>query len=342
MWGGVFALSDAVFAHFDKDARPSGLEGALLSFNARSALSLLLQYRQPAKVWLPAYLCPALLTALPPDQNWEYYALNGHLQLGDAGWLEQLSPGDLVVAIAYLGFAPDPGWLAELRARGAEILLDASQALYLKPTHSQDYLLYSPRKWGGLSDGGILLGPNLPDSPLTTGPPPAWALMHKAQGLRREYEVLSMPNPALQAEWFGLFRQAEALQPVAGWAITGDSLARLKPLWEDPTIPVQRRDNYQRLCSALGEWALFPDLPPETVPLGFAICATQRNALQAKLAEARIYCPVYWDLAEHVPSSFEDSHRLSAQILSLPCDQRYTAEDMDKIAAQVLALKHLL
>ncbi|MGE3726250.1 MAG: hypothetical protein AB7I41_11910 [Candidatus Sericytochromatia bacterium] len=342
MWGGVFALSDAVSPDFEQDTGIPRFEGAFFGFNARSALYLLLKHLQPAKVWLPAYLCPELLKALPAGQSWGYYALDSQLKPASDSWLEQLSPGDLVLAIAYLGFAPDPSWLAQVRARGAQLLLDASQALYLTPSHPQDYLLYSPRKWGGVSDGGLLIGPHLPPLPTQQDAPPAWDLMHRAQTLRRAFETQGQNNRQLQAEWFDLFRQAESLQPVGAWAMTETSQKHLQSLLKDPMLPLQRRKNYQRLSAALADWALFPELPAETVPLGFALCARQRNALQAALAETRIYCPIYWPLADLVPETFRESHWLADRLLSLPCDQRYSEADMDIILTRIEALKHLL
>ncbi len=343
MWGGVFALSDAPVSQCEADIANPYFEGAFLGFNARSALNRLLLHLKPAKVWLPAYLCSELLNALPSGQNWAYYSLDYHLKPAASELLEKILPGELVLAIAYLGFSPDPNWLMQLRSQGAQIVLDASQALFLKPTHVQDYLLYSPRKWGGLSDGGILIGPDLPPSPAPNHrPPPAWELLQQAQVLRREFETLGQNNPTLQAEWFGLFRAAEARQPVGDMAMTADSQTRLNSLLQDPLIPLQRRKNHQKLLADLAEWALFPSLPPETVPLAFALCVSQRDALQRALAEKRIYCPIYWPLADHVPRSFTESHRLSEQILALPCDQRYNEADMDMILAQIKTLEHLL
>ncbi|MBT9547898.1 MAG: hypothetical protein IV090_21090 [Candidatus Sericytochromatia bacterium] len=343
MWGGVFALSDAAVLQFDADTANPGFESAFLGFNARSALNRLLLHLKPTKVWLPAYLCPDLLKALPPSQNWGFYALDRHLKPVATELFEKIVPGDLVLTIAYLGFAPDSNWLMQLRDLGAEIVLDASQALYLKQTDPRDYLLYSPRKWGGISDGGILIGPDLPPQPVRNlRPPPAWQKLHQAQVLRREFDDQAQPNLTLQAEWFGLFRDAEAQQPVGNWAMTDDSQARLKSLMQDPRIPLLRRKNYQRLLAKLAEWALFPALQQETVPLAFALRVRQRDALQHALAEKQIYCPIYWPLGEHVPGSFSESHTLSKQTLALPCDQRYNETDMEKILAEIKMLEHLL
>ncbi len=54
--------------------------------------------------------------------------------------------------------------------------------------------------------------------------------------------------------------------------------------------------------------------------------------VRQRLFEAEIYPPVHWPIAGIVPSRFVESHRLNQEIMTLPCDQRYTTQDMDRIA----------
>lgn len=339
MWGGVFALSQPGVTGWE--SRIPALGKNLFCFNARSALHLLLKYLRPPQVWLPTYLCPELLKALPPEQDWHFYEHTPGPHVQPDIW-PGLKPQDLVLTIAYLGFEPDPDWLALLRARGARVLIDASQALFLSSRHGADYLLYSPRKWGGVSEGGILAGPDLPAQPNALPTPQAGLEMAEAMALRREFDQQGQDDSALQARWFALFRQAEAHQPVGAWPMSAEAIGRWFQLRSDPLIQQRRRDNYLHLLDSLAEWALYPALPQATVPLAFALRVKQRDALQNALAQARIYCPVYWPLAGAVPDHYSQSHRLSEELLCLPCDQRYGLSDMAEIAAQVLAWKHYL
>jgi hypothetical protein len=86
----------------------------------------------------------------------------------------------------------------------------------------------------------------------------------------------------------------------------------------------------------LGDIALFPGLSPEVVPLGFPIRVRNRDQIRQALFEHDIYPPVHWPIQGIVPAEFRDSHRLSAEIMTLLCDQRYSRQDMDRMAQLVL------
>ena len=59
--------------------------------------------------------------------------------------------------------------------------------------------------------------------------------------------------------------------------------------------------------------------------------------MREKLFKQEIYPPIHWRLAGAVPESFVASHRLAADILTLPCDQRYALADMERMVAAVLS-----
>jgi dTDP-4-amino-4,6-dideoxygalactose transaminase len=103
-----------------------------------------------------------------------------------------------------------------------------------------------------------------------------------------------------------------------------------------PAIAQRRIDNYGLLADRLGGIALSPTLPPGAVPLGFPIRVADRDRIRHKLFEREIYPPVHWPVPDLVPQEFEDSHRLSTQIMTLPCDQRYASSEMNEMAEIVL------
>jgi len=63
-----------------------------------------------------------------------------------------------------------------------------------------------------------------------------------------------------------------------------------------------------------------------------------RDAARAALVAERIYSAVYWPQEERVlPGVRKEDIDLSRRILSVHCDQRYTTEDMAKVARFVRA-----
>jgi hypothetical protein len=332
MLGGIFALTEQLLQTeskwpFDKEA--------LLTVNARSALYLLLKQRQPKRVWLPAYLCPVLLKALPPEQAYSFYAINTDLKPDFLGWTQKLSSEDFVIAIAYFGFTNQP-FLQALQDSPADVLIDASQAFFLKPDHPDWYYLYSPRKWAGIPDGGILLGPQLPRQDKLLAPVSEnWLAMIRALLLRRDFDLSGKENLALQREWFGLFQQAEAQQPIGAMAMSDLSRALLSYSLDYSLISQKRRANYLQLLEAFSEWAVYPELPAETTPLGFALRHSKRDQLRNALSEKQIYCPLHWPLEKLIPAEFKSSYLLTEQLLTIPCDQRYGPLEMDYLIAQI-------
>ena len=77
------------------------------------------------------------------------------------------------------------------------------------------------------------------------------------------------------------------------------------------------------------------NLEEEICPIGFPIIATKRNALREYLINNNIYCPIHWLLPEEIPKKFVCSYFLSKNIITIPCDQRYSIEDMEIIAGKV-------
>jgi hypothetical protein len=92
-----------------------------------------------------------------------------------------------------------------------------------------------------------------------------------------------------------------------------------------------RRENYIMLWNALSDFSLCGELRDEVVPLGFPIKVSNRDILQSLFFQANIFPPVHWNISEIIPRDFKESHRLSREELTLPCDQRYGKEEMSKI-----------
>ena len=71
-----------------------------------------------------------------------------------------------------------------------------------------------------------------------------------------------------------------------------------------------------------------PLFVPVLVPEG------RRDALRKHLIQNEIYCPVHWPLTEHHKID-QRSAAIYENELSLVCDQRYGAADMERIVKTV-------
>ena len=76
----------------------------------------------------------------------------------------------------------------------------------------------------------------------------------------------------------------------------------------------------------------------EESTLYFPILVKHRDALQKKLAERNIYCPVIWPVPQEAQGICDVAEYTAEYMLALPCDQRYSVEDMVYIAKELTLL----
>jgi hypothetical protein len=335
--GGMFGLeTGAAVTLARRQPSPTCLSGPhLLLATGRSAFTFLIRTLHPSVVWLPSYLCGVVMGAFPAHLvRVRFYAVDERLRIADKGWLEEVQAGDMVVFIDYFGFNQWSDTGAEARKRGAWIVEDACQALlnerFCDRSH---YVVFSPRKFVGVPDGGILLAQG--DTPLpeqNLPPPPArwWLDAFTASSLRSEFD-----RHGGDRRWFELSRQAGVAGPVEPYRMSELSQLLLKHVIDFAEVGRKRRENFRRLAAALPELAMFVDLPAEVVPLGFPIRLAARDEIREALFAEGIYPPTHWPLDGVIPKSFSASHALAERILTLPCDQRYGEDDMARMVSVV-------
>jgi hypothetical protein len=329
--GGVFALHEPESTTQTNGDRPFLQQGVLHLASARSAFTLLTRALRPGRVWVPSYLCPAVLDGFQAaGAKIEFFPIGWDLRCESAAWLRRVSRGDLVLRIHYFGFPNSDPVFGEVTARGACLVDDAAQALLSDGLGADaDFVVFSPRKFAGVPDGGCLIMRHpLPSLPAEFPSPPTawWRESLSALTVRREFDAGSHDRT-----WFPKFQSAEDRVPTEPQAMSELSYRLLSQGINYATIASGRRENYKLLLELLGEEAMFSDLPQGVVPLGFPVRACRRDAIRYALFREQIFPPVHWPLKECVPAAFVASHGIALEIMTLPCDQRYSSEDMRRI-----------
>jgi dTDP-4-amino-4,6-dideoxygalactose transaminase len=330
--GGMFGLN--IVSDERASSPPFLAQPHILLATARSGIAYLIDHLIPANIWMPSYLCDVMLLATRGSKV-NFYPVNANLQIASDWWVRKVKPKDLIVFIDYFGFPTQSEFIDATRLRGAWVLEDASQALLSTTTHpSSDFIIYSPRKFIGVPDGGILVINNpavsLPDH--LPGPHPEWwPLALRASYLRHEFDMMGG-----ERVWFDIYQKVDAEGPVNPYRMSDLSEILLRNFIDYSFIVERRRNNYTTLLERLGEYALFPLLPEGVVPLGFPVCLKNREQVRQFLFKQKIYPPVHWPIKDVVPDSFQESHRLSDQILTLICDQRYDFVEMELTATLLL------
>ena len=218
---------------------------ALFLVNARSAIALVVDRVRPATVWLPSYLCQTLLDAVARAPRVEFYEVTHDLRPGTSEWVERVQGGDLVIVIDYFGFPFEAGWAEDARGRGAIVVRDAGQALLSAATSvTADFHVYSPRKFLGVPDGGILTAAipfEGPQPQLEEAPVEWWLDGLAATVLRRSFD-----RHGGARDWFELFRRYEAAAPVGNYRMA-TSRGRS---WMQRIAPALPRDG----CATTASW----------------------------------------------------------------------------------------
>jgi dTDP-4-amino-4,6-dideoxygalactose transaminase len=219
-----------------------------------------------------------------------------------------------------------------VKERGAWVVEDACQALLSSHVGtSSDFVFFSLVKWIGAPDGGILRFPESIsiegfslEAPATTW----WLKALQASVLRREFDD-GLPTREL---WFKLFRETDYTMPTGPYAMSDLSETIMKHSVDYSIIEERRVENYRALLERLAAYAIFPRIEPSVIPLGFPVRVANRDAIRQRLFDHQIYPPVHWLIDGVVPRKYEDSHRLAGEIMTLPCDQRYSVKDMERMA----------
>jgi dTDP-4-amino-4,6-dideoxygalactose transaminase len=299
---------------------------------------------RPRRLFLPAYLCPVLIdVAHRAGTPVELYPVDLDLRT-DPDALADAGPRDAVLAIHYFGFA-NPLLAALARRPDPPVLIEDGAQAFLSGHVGRHgaFALYSPRKFLGLPDGGLLWDRDgrIPRDQALEPPPVGWWLGSLRAGLlRRDHDVrggepVGAAGP--DREWYRLSKQANDTDPVGAYRMSDLSRAILLGGTDFRAVAERRRANYARLAAALWDIAIFPELPDDVVPLGFPVRVLDRDAVRARLYADDVYPAVHWPLTGAVPAGFTDSHALERAIMTIPCDQRYDEADMRRIGSLVRA-----
>lgn len=275
--------------------------------SGRAALEcLLINMKRPARVFVPAYICHTLIEPLLRLQiPFEFYSCQADLS---PILPTQAKEDDAIILVNYFGLTGAHVAAAAPQFPGT-VIVDATSALFCPPLPGIR-TFYSPRKFVGVSDGGIALSPE----PLP---------------LRPEQQDLSAPHALylLQCLEQGVPAAEKACQQaedrLSGPALTMSPLTRtlLKAI-DFEQVAALRCQHYMLLHDALAPLNRLS--LPTTAPYA-PMCypfVSGIPGLRDDLIDAGVALPLFWpEVIEREPAhSIENM--LARSLLPLPLDQR--------------------
>jgi hypothetical protein len=210
------------------------------------------------------------------------------------------------------------------------------------------YSLMSIRKWGGISEGGVLrVNQGVEASVVYANRPETDGRLKSYNEASQLKEAYLHGDEGISKESFrALFYQSESffdledeVYPIHKTAM----LAWVHFLQSD--FSERRKYNFQLLDSGwMKEWTIWGEpvieFSGDVTPLYFPVMLkVNRKKLQNFLAANKVYAPIIWPKSTLIHADGDDT--LYHQLLCIPIDQRYGAEEM-KAVIQLFADFHLI
>jgi hypothetical protein len=300
--GGSFLYKDGIFLN-----------------SARNCLAYILKAQQARRLFIPKYTCDVLIEPLERLMvEPVFYNIDEDLQIKSA---IDLRDGDYLLYTNYFGVKDK--YIHQLAAKYQEkLIIDNAQALYFEPINPS-HTFYSPRKFFGLPDGGVLFTDKIlaEELPRDISHQRSGHLLKRLDiGPEAGYEDFKADDASLIGE---PIKQMSALTKRILQSIDYNSAKQ------------KRLENLKFLDERLRTRNLLKiETDSTSGPLCYPLLTNDKDLKQKLIAE-KIFVPTYWPnvLDWCQPNEFE--YHLAEAIVALPIDQRYGLDEMKRVAEAI-------
>lgn len=303
---------------------------ALKFQSGRSAIRAVLQCNGITRVMMPAYICDSIIkSAVDAGVEVETYDLDESLFPRS---LPSILPDQCAfIYVNYFGLCQRNISRLLKKIPSDRLIVDNSHALFSPHTDALA-TIYSPRKFVGLPDGGLLMA-----SPLLKISPPT----EEDQGSfeRMRYLLVRMAYSA--REGYADFDKArDSLSDVPPLAMSRLTQRLMKSIKWDQIIE-RRRENYKamtRMMASINEKHL--ELGENDVPLcyPFTVSGCEVDKIKNDLAALNVFTATYWpDALPRIKADTIEA-TLVYNTIFLPIDQRLEYSQVEAVGKLVLKL----
>ena len=279
-------------------------EGLALN-SGRNCFRYLIKAKKIKKIRIPDWCCPVINDVCKEE---DLQICTYHVQSLSQPYKEELpSDGTYIYIINYYGQIDD-FYMKELTIKYKNIILDNAQDFFRKPMKGTD-TIYTCRKYFGVPDGAYLYSESVLEEPIK-----------KDRSYERMMHLLGRFECGA-GTYFDVFQENENRLGKSPLMYMSELTHNILRSIDYEYVKERRSDNFKMLQCGLEGKNL---LNVRTAKGGYMYPYKTRYAdmLRNKLIENNIYIPILWRGAEN---EYSDS------ILPLPCDQRYTKQDMEYI-----------
>lgn len=319
--GGYFGLELPYYA----DLYPEALKYQ----SGRAAIRAVLESAGIERVMLPAYICDSVIKAVVDSGAMvETYTLDASLYPEDLP--RHLPERCALLYVNYFGLCQKNISRLLVEIPGDRLIIDNSQALFAE---HEDVLatIYSPRKFAGVPDGGLLrVSPTLNV---------ALPMEEDKASIERMRSLLIRMAYSAREGYADFQKIAISLKDTTPLVMSRLTQRLMKSIpWDQ--MAKRRRENFIVMAQKLDaindmHWELGEHDVPMCYPL--TLRGRQISNIKSELVARNIFVPIYWQdaLPRIKPDSIEAV--LTNETLFLPIDQRLECAQVEKIVGLVFA-----
>lgn len=319
--------------------------------SGRNAIEVLLNFIQKEfgvdAILIPDYVCGTVTDAVKrAGMEYSAYCINADLEVNVDEIKDQLDLGiKSIYVVHYFGIPVSQSLMdiiSECRSKGIIVIEDITMALLSSGDFTigfGDYIVGSLRKWFAIPDGGIICSKCMPvpDEPSNNIVSRYTNLYMLVQAMKREYVSGNFKNKNLKENYLEYYSESikELFSDYRIYPMSEFSKRYIFNCNMDD-IREKRIDNYNRLCdlvNGMNSFKVKSCSKDGAVPLGMWIECDNRDKLLQYLISCNIYCNVHWRLKESVNNP--DIKFLADNVLTIPCDQRYSFYEMEYISEKL-------
>ena len=311
--GGYFELELPVREEYHNNA--------LRLNTGRNAFEYVLRAKKYKKVYLPFYTCDAMLEPINKlGIDYEFYHIDQSFRpVFDFSSIRQ---EDVFVYNNYFGICDEQ--TREIAAQCKNLIIDNSQAFYSKPIKGVD-TFYSPRKFFGLPDGAYLYTDAFLDNEF-----------EQDISYERCMHLLGRVDTGAERNYKSFVKNDNALkeQPIK---IMSELTTKLLKGIDYKNIFIRRKENFNYLHNALknSNQLKFINIDEIETPMVYPYLISNGNSIKMELIKNKIFIASYWPNVVEWCEKEVFEYKLSADMISIPIDQRYDTENMKYIIEKI-------
>lgn len=312
-------MLDAIGGYFSLELNKSEKYpfGDFIHLNsARNCIEYILRAKEYQKVFLPYYTCDVVLEPIIKlNIEFEFFDVDDNLEaIFD---FNKLNSKEVIILNNYFGIKT--AYIKKISTQLQNLIVDNAQALYSNDILGADSV-YSPRKFVGVADGGLLSCNVLLKEEFETD-----------LSYERMSHLLKRIDLNAEKSYSDFSINDKSLENNTIKKMSNLTNSILKAIDFDKIKDV-RINNFNYIHHHLKKMnTLNLDLSNECVPMIYPFRTKKAELLKKKLIENRIYCATYWPNVLNWCSEKHNSYNLTKEIIALPIDQRYDDESMNKI-----------